>query len=168
MRTSVKIIAIAAVSALAASPAIAKQGGHGGAHHAANHHAQNHTPHHRDRDNNPPGRAGGPGTNWENPRGPAGGPGASPDRRVPPRQRDPGVNARQHHQRDRIAEGARSGELTRDEMKELSTDRREIRQEERQYKSDGTLTKTERQDLHQDLNEASRNIYEEKHDAEQR
>jgi hypothetical protein len=35
----------------------------------------------QDRDNNPPGQRGGPGTNWENPRGPRGGPGASPDRR---------------------------------------------------------------------------------------
>lgn len=34
-----------------------------------------------DRDNNPPGVAGGPGTNWENPPGPVGGPGASPNRR---------------------------------------------------------------------------------------
>ena len=34
-----------------------------------------------DRDDNPPGPRGGPGTNWENPPGPAGGPGASPDRR---------------------------------------------------------------------------------------
>ena len=34
-----------------------------------------------DRDDNPPGPAGGPGTNWENPPGPVGGPGASPDRR---------------------------------------------------------------------------------------
>ena len=33
-----------------------------------------------DRDDNPPGRMGGPGTNWENPPGLAGGPGASPDR----------------------------------------------------------------------------------------
>lgn len=33
-----------------------------------------------DRDDNPPGRAGGPGTNWENPPGLRGGPGASPDR----------------------------------------------------------------------------------------
>jgi len=31
-------------------------------------------------DRNPPGPAGGPGTNWENPRGPVGGPGASPNR----------------------------------------------------------------------------------------
>ncbi|MDX9944900.1 MAG: hypothetical protein RBS35_08920 [Azonexus sp.] len=34
-----------------------------------------------DRDDNPPGPIGGPGTNWENPPGPIGGPGASPDRR---------------------------------------------------------------------------------------
>lgn len=33
-----------------------------------------------DRDNNPPGPTGGPGTNWENPPGPKGGPGSSPDR----------------------------------------------------------------------------------------
>ena len=40
-----------------------------------------------DRDNNPPGSTGGPGTNWENPPGPEGGPGASPDRQ-PLRDRD--------------------------------------------------------------------------------
>jgi hypothetical protein len=34
-----------------------------------------------DRDHNPPGPAGGPGTNWENPPGWRGGPGASPDYR---------------------------------------------------------------------------------------
>lgn len=33
-----------------------------------------------DRDGNPPGPAGGSGTNWENPPGYAGGPGASPDK----------------------------------------------------------------------------------------
>jgi hypothetical protein len=36
----------------------------------------------RDRDNNPPGPRGGPGTNWENRPGEEGGPGASPDRGV--------------------------------------------------------------------------------------
>jgi len=34
-----------------------------------------------DKDNNPPGPAGGAGTNWENPPGPKGGVGASPNRR---------------------------------------------------------------------------------------
>ncbi len=42
-----------------------------------------------DRDNNPPGPAGGRGTNWENPVGPAGGPGASPNRRHWDRDNNP-------------------------------------------------------------------------------
>ncbi len=37
--------------------------------------------HGRDRDHNPPGPRGGPGTNWENPPGWRGGPGASPNHR---------------------------------------------------------------------------------------
>jgi len=37
-----------------------------------------------DRDDNPPGPLGGPGTNWENPPGPVGGPGSSPDWRPYP------------------------------------------------------------------------------------
>ena len=50
-----------------------------------------------DRDNNPPGRIGGPGTNWENRPGPQGGPGASPNRRdndnnPPGRLGGPGTN----------------------------------------------------------------------------
>lgn len=43
----------------------------------------------RDRDNNPPGMRGGPGTNWENPPGPKGGPGVSPDRRRFDRDNNP-------------------------------------------------------------------------------
>jgi len=192
-----------ASAALAAGPAYAERGGHGGpranghqkhaqAHERANHgHERAHQAHdraqhraqermhmaengpraqhpRRDRDNNPPGRAGGPGTNWENPPGPKGGPGASPDRRVLPAVRDPGVNARQGFQRDRIGQGVRSGELTKDEAKQLAGEQRAIRKEERAYKSDGKLTKDERKDLHQDLNAASKDIYEQKHDAEKR
>ncbi len=88
--------------------------------------------------------------------------------RPPAAVRDPGVNTRQHNQHGGIAQGVRSGELTKDEAKGLRTEQRSIRQEERQYKSDGTLTKDERKDLHQGLNEASRNIYGEKHDADTR
>jgi hypothetical protein len=82
--------------------------------------------------------------------------------------RDPGVNQRQHHQHDRIAQGVHSGSLTQDEAKGLREEQRSIRHEERQYKSDGALTRDERKDLHQDLNAASRNVYNEKHDAEVR
>ncbi|BAN35645.1 hypothetical protein SCD_n01834 [Sulfuricella denitrificans skB26] len=82
--------------------------------------------------------------------------------------RDPGVNARQVNQRERIQQGVRSGELTRGEARQLGTEQRSVRQEERQYKSDGVLTKTERKDLQQDLNVVSKDIYNEKHDAERR
>jgi hypothetical protein len=84
------------------------------------------------------------------------------------RYRDPGVNRRQAIQDGRIEQGVRSGELTRQEMGDLYRERRDIRQEERAYKSDGVLTKDERKDLHQDLNDLSKDIYTEKHDDEKR
>ena len=84
------------------------------------------------------------------------------------KHRDPGVNHRQHRQGDRIQQGVRSGELTRAEAKDLREDRRDIRQEEREYKSDGHLSKAERQDLHQDMNALSKDIHSEKHDADKR
>ena len=43
----------------------------------------------KDRDTNPPGSWGGPGTNWENPPGPQGGTGASPDRRDKDKDNNP-------------------------------------------------------------------------------
>jgi hypothetical protein len=85
-----------------------------------------------------------------------------------PAVRDPGVNQRQSNQTARIVNGVKSGELTRPEAQELRTERRDIRQLEHSYKSDGVLTKNERQDLHQQLNQQSKEIYEEKHDAEKR
>lgn len=87
---------------------------------------------------------------------------------APLKQRDPGVNHRQHQQNDRIHQGVRSGELTRAEIKNLNEQRRDIRQEERAYKADGHMTKAERRDLHQDMNALSRDIHDAKHDAEKR
>lgn len=82
--------------------------------------------------------------------------------------RDPGVNARQLHQHQRIANGVRSGELTRPEAKDLRSDQRDIRQEERGFKADGQLSSNERQELHQDQRAASQEIYQDKHDAQTR
>jgi hypothetical protein len=82
--------------------------------------------------------------------------------------RDPGVNRRQHVQGDRIRQGVRSGDLTRAETRGLLQQRRGIRQDERSYKSDGVLTRAERRDLHGQLNDLSRDIYAQKHDAERR
>lgn len=86
----------------------------------------------------------------------------------PPASRDPGVNQRQANQTGRIVNGVKSGELTHDEAQELRDGRRDIRQTEQEYKSDGALTRDERIDLHQDLNQQSRDIYEAKHNEETR
>lgn len=85
-----------------------------------------------------------------------------------PRPHDAGVNARQHRQQHRVKQGVRSGQLTQDEVKSLRDERRNIRQEEHAYKADGKLTRDERKDLQQDLNSLSKDIYNEKHDGEQR
>lgn len=85
-----------------------------------------------------------------------------------PAVRDPGVNQRQANQTGRIVNGVKTGELTKPEAQELRTERRDIRQLEQNYKSDGVLTKNERQDLHQQLNQQSKEIHEEKHDDEKR
>ncbi|MHB9154730.1 MAG: hypothetical protein ACYC5N_03430 [Endomicrobiales bacterium] len=82
--------------------------------------------------------------------------------------RTPGVKKRQHRQAHRIGQGVRSGELTRDEARGLVRHEREIRKMKRDAKSDGVVTPEERTDLHQKLNQESRKIYEEKHDAETR
>lgn len=86
----------------------------------------------------------------------------------PTAYRDSGVNRRQESQHDRIVQGSRSGALTGAERKELGAEQRAIRQEERQYKSDGKLTRDERKDLYQDQKLASQHIYQETHDAERR
>jgi hypothetical protein len=87
---------------------------------------------------------------------------------TPRRTRDPGVNARQHNQRDRIQQGVGSGELTRRETGRLVEQQRDVRQLERAYKSDGTLTGAERRDLNHEQNQASRDIYRQKHDEQDR
>jgi hypothetical protein len=78
------------------------------------------------------------------------------------------VDRREFDQRNRIEQGLRSGQLTRNEAHNLMSEQRDIRQEERQYRSDGMVTRNERRDLQQDLNQASRNIYNETHDADRR
>jgi hypothetical protein len=82
--------------------------------------------------------------------------------------KSPGVDRREHRQKQRIKEGLRSGQLTRQEARGLAKEQRQIRAKEREMKSDGVLTPQERQELHQDLNETSQQIFQEKHDAETR
>ena len=75
---------------------------------------------------------------------------------------------RGRHQEKRIHEGVRSGELTKDEAKELQSEQRGIRQQRREALKDGKLTPEERKQLEEARDKASENIYEEKHDDEER
>lgn len=87
---------------------------------------------------------------------------------VPAHRGGASIDQRQQQQRERIAQGIRSGELTRAEANRLMAEQREVRREERAYRADGVLTHAERAELHRELNEASRHIYNETHDAQRR
>ena len=80
--------------------------------------------------------------------------------------RDPSIDARQHRQQARIAQGVGSGELTSDEARRLRYGQAEIQRKKRRYESDGVLTPTERRDLERDLNKAGRDIYNQTHNAD--
>lgn len=81
----------------------------------------------------------------------------------PAKWRDPGVNDKQQDQRHRIQHGVKSGALTKEEAKSLAEQQKALRVQERQYKSDGVMTKEERKDMHQDMNTSSKAIYDAKH-----
>jgi hypothetical protein len=72
------------------------------------------------------------------------------------------------HERQRIRRGIYSGQITRGEAGELRERHRQIRQERRDYRSDGTLTRDERRDLHRDRRDFNRQIYRERHDDQRR
>ena len=80
----------------------------------------------------------------------------------------PGITARQHHEQARIRQGVRSGELTRIEAAHLEGRETEIRQDKREAKADGVVTRDERQDIRKDERQTSRAIYRQKHDAQVR
>ena len=67
-----------------------------------------------------------------------------------------------------IRRGVRSGQLTRDEARQLRQRRRQIRQERRTYRSDGSYTRDERRDVRRDRRELGRNIRRERRDDDRR
>ncbi|MEW6734168.1 MAG: hypothetical protein AB1489_22775 [Acidobacteriota bacterium] len=75
----------------------------------------------------------------------------------------PRINARQQHQRDRIAQGIRSGELTNRETTALIANQAKIQRDENRAKADGIVTSRERARLHKEENRASKRIYKAKH-----
>jgi len=81
---------------------------------------------------------------------------------------DPGVNARQDIQKNRIKDGVRSGELTARETRRLRKQQQGISRLEKAYKADGHLSRSERRHLHRAQNKASKRIYQQKHDGQTR
>jgi hypothetical protein len=80
----------------------------------------------------------------------------------------PVVNERQSVQRERIDEGVASGELTRREAAGLRAQQAHVRQEEREAKADGVVTRRERRHLQRELDRSSATIHDQKHDAQER
>jgi hypothetical protein len=81
---------------------------------------------------------------------------------------DRGIDARQYSMRQRIAEGIRSGELTRYEAERLFEDQHKIARMERDFRSDGVLSPWELRVLDRELDEADRHIFKQKHDSDDR
>ncbi len=78
------------------------------------------------------------------------------------------INQREAFQRNRIAQGVRSGELTRGEARALQFEQRRIENIEQNYRSDGRFTREERADIQRRLDRSAQHIYQETHDADRR
>ena len=78
------------------------------------------------------------------------------------------TDVRQAKQAHRIEQGIRSGELTRGEAAKLQHQQSHIRAMERSAERDGHISRYERSRIEAAQNAASRSIYAEKHDRQDR
>ncbi len=78
------------------------------------------------------------------------------------------VKQKGKHQRHRIANGVKTGELTKAETVNVVKDQKEIRKDVKAAKADGTVTKEERKDIKKDQRQASRKIARKKHNNRDR
>jgi hypothetical protein len=70
--------------------------------------------------------------------------------------------------RQRVRQGIRSGQITREEARQIRARQQQIRNERRAYRSDGTITRDERRDIRRDRREQSRYIRSQRRDNDQR
>lgn len=80
----------------------------------------------------------------------------------------PGLDRREHNQRERIQQGVQTGELTRPEAHRLVKGERKLHRQERRAKSDGEVTAAERARLQHSADRMSHRIYRQKHDGQSR
>ncbi len=72
---------------------------------------------------------------------------------------------RQKKQIHRIADGVRSGEINKIELRRLANEQRRIKTARQIAKADGRVTYAEKRQIERMLNRASRHIYQAKHNA---
>ncbi len=72
------------------------------------------------------------------------------------------------HERQRIKQGVKSGEITRRETKTLAMQQKDIRHDKKEARADGRVTPAERRHIRRDERKASRSIYRKKHNARDR
>lgn len=80
----------------------------------------------------------------------------------------PKINKRQQIQQQRIQQGAKSGQLTKREVRQLEAREAKIQADKVNAKADGKVTPAERAKLTKEQNRASRAIYQKKHNAQTR
>ncbi len=80
----------------------------------------------------------------------------------------PRINKRQRVQQQRIEQGAKSGALTKQEVRQLERREAKIQSDKINAKADGKVTMQERRKLNRELNHTSRAIHRQKHDAQTR
>ncbi len=80
----------------------------------------------------------------------------------------PALHHREAHQQARIAQGVRSGELTRPEARRLERGQVHLYRMEGAARADGVVSAAERERLQRAADVQSRRIYVQKHDAQTR
>jgi Tfp pilus assembly protein FimT len=78
------------------------------------------------------------------------------------------VKDREENQQDRIAQGIRSGELTKGEAARLEKGEAKIEKDRQKALSDGKLTPKEKKKLNREENKESKKIYKAKHNGKVR
>jgi hypothetical protein len=72
------------------------------------------------------------------------------------------------NQKERIKQGVKSGELTKNETQNIIQDEKEIRQDIKLAKADGDITRDEKMIILKEQKQVSREIYRKKHNCRDR
>ncbi|HVG28388.1 MAG TPA: hypothetical protein VM864_01575 [Pyrinomonadaceae bacterium] len=79
-----------------------------------------------------------------------------------------GVRNNDRQDRRRVLRGIRSGQITREEARQIRERERQIRAERRVYRADGTITREERREIRRDERGQDRYIRQQRRDDDRR